>query len=406
MASPNPFSTEVWYYEDRSDGGYAWDVDYDLSFDGSRFTVDLGIELTGDDASPYLSIWETGIERIWNNQVVFADDTAQYPVVLDVHWVDPSSPQYPDQTVTVVSGEGRANMLTWYTADTDLWPTEGQEVAAHEVGHMLGNFDEYTGGATFQSYSTHRTLMADLSEILPTAYWAGIETAAESHGGVPLTVSQVGGAPIGQVRFATMAGDNSLRSSPADDDIDGEAGIDTVAFSGSRSEYTVQFLGSATLVSDTTANRDGNDRLVNIELVSFIDGTFSTRGASDEARAAARLYLAALARDADPDTLNIWTPALQDGTVSPEDMANALATSDEFAQRTGDVDNGGFVTEMYRNVLGYDPDPDGYDTWVATLDAGAGRGAVLASFASSDTVRAATDAHISGLIAGYGLVIG
>ncbi|WP_130301105.1 MULTISPECIES: PEP-CTERM sorting domain-containing protein [unclassified Duganella] len=37
-------------------------------------------------------------------------------------------------------GTGRADMTNWYTGDS-------ASVKAHEVGHMMGLFDEYIGGA-------------------------------------------------------------------------------------------------------------------------------------------------------------------------------------------------------------------------------------------------------------------
>ena len=38
--------------------------------------------------------------------------------------------------VRVIAGSGRSDMLNWHTTDSG-------NVAAHEVGHMLGNADEY-----------------------------------------------------------------------------------------------------------------------------------------------------------------------------------------------------------------------------------------------------------------------
>ena len=57
-------------------------------------------------------------------------------------WVETSAEA--DFNVTVVDGKGRANMTRWYT---DRPHGDYEEVAAHEFGHMMGMYDEYTGGA-------------------------------------------------------------------------------------------------------------------------------------------------------------------------------------------------------------------------------------------------------------------
>lgn len=56
------------------------------------------------------------------------------------------------------------------------------------------------------------------------------------------------------------------------DSIIGGDGIDTVVFSGARANYTIAKSGSEYIFTDLVLNRDGVDRLNNVELVKFSDG--------------------------------------------------------------------------------------------------------------------------------------
>ncbi|MCP3990302.1 MAG: DUF4214 domain-containing protein [Actinomycetia bacterium] len=58
-------------------------------------------------------------------------------------------------------------------------------------------------------------------------------------------------------------------------------------------------------------------------------------------------------------------------------MSDSFVQSAEFQLRYGDVTNAGFVTLVYQNVLGRDPDPVGFDHWRTALDSGYLRGSVM-----------------------------
>jgi Ca2+-binding RTX toxin-like protein len=58
-----------------------------------------------------------------------------------------------------------------------------------------------------------------------------------------------------------------------DDVIDGGDGIDTVVLSGTAGEYDISADGNDWIIHDTVAGRDGTDRVTNVELVRFGDGT-------------------------------------------------------------------------------------------------------------------------------------
>ncbi|WP_051340876.1 calcium-binding protein [Azospirillum halopraeferens] len=244
------------YMESRSDGGYRWSVKYDLGFDGARFLVETRISLAGADPGALRSTWEQGIESLWNGKAALSDGSALYPIAFDVRFVD-ANPHY---TVTVHEGNGRYDMLNWYT-DTAWGPSYQDELAAHEYGHMIGMFDEYAGGATFNGYTTTGTLMADLTGKVPLGYFGSVDAHAEALYGRPLAIVDAGAAaappepppeppsePVpeaGRVVNGTTAAD-TLSGASGDDSIRGYAGNDVL--------YGLQG-------NDTLKGEAGNDTL-------------------------------------------------------------------------------------------------------------------------------------------------
>ncbi len=76
-------------------------------------------------------------------------------------------------------------------------------------------------------------------------------------------------------RLTGSSGDNSFIGRSGNDTINGGEGNDTVIYSGARSEYVISKQGNAYTVTDTVAGRDGVDSLLNVEMLSFSDGTFA-----------------------------------------------------------------------------------------------------------------------------------
>lgn len=120
-------------------GVFGWSYSYDIGVVDDVLMIDVDIALTGADPGDALRTrWETGIENIWST------DRLGIPISFNVDWV---SMNY-DHLVTVISGDGQWNMLTWYTVGASDWGDAYQEeVAAHEYGHMISMWDEYAEGA-------------------------------------------------------------------------------------------------------------------------------------------------------------------------------------------------------------------------------------------------------------------
>jgi hypothetical protein len=187
--------TSVNYTENRSDGNFLWNVKYDLHYDEIKFLVTTRIDLAGDMVPIYLvNTWEHGIESMWNKFFFKSDAGRVMPVVFDVQFVDDGNSEHYD--VRFINGSGRTDMLTWYF-DSGWGQNYHDEIAAHEYGHMIGMFDEYSGGATYNNFVTTGTLMSDLTHHLPTNYLFGVEYFAEILSGLNLSTFASAPAPIG-----------------------------------------------------------------------------------------------------------------------------------------------------------------------------------------------------------------
>ena len=261
--APLPMTT-IDYYEGRADGGYSWDVKYDLSFDGTAFTVNTRLHLAGDDAGDYARIWEQGIESIWNNQYCLSDGTKSYAIRFDVEYVDAADAHY---VVNVHDAYGRGDMLNWYT-QTGWGPSYQDKLAAHEYGHMLGAFDEYAGGATVSNYTCNGTLMSDLTTALRPEYMHTIDFFAEYYTGQTFDVVKAPAEPPAPPQALTLRGGNGndrLMGQDGDDTLYGNSGADQLHGGNGNDELfggagNDQLFGGAG--NDRLRGNDGNDTLV------------------------------------------------------------------------------------------------------------------------------------------------
>ncbi|WP_428388462.1 hypothetical protein [Mucisphaera sp.] len=139
---------------------YGWNYGYDIAFEDSSLKISMDIKLEFDDGisaakqNALKDAWEAGIENTWNDKFdIIKDGTWRFPIKVEVNWVD------PHHTVRVRTGPARSTSNTWDTEDNG-------NVAAHEFGHLLGLFDEYTGGALDPSSTIDGTSIMGVS---PTA---------------------------------------------------------------------------------------------------------------------------------------------------------------------------------------------------------------------------------------------
>lgn len=95
-----------------------------------------------------------------------------------------------------------------------------------------------------------------------------------------------------------------------------------------------------------------------------------------------RLYRAYFGREPDGGGFWFWVDRLEDGS-SLEAISDQFATSPEFIETFGALDDGAFVDQAYSSVFGRIPDADGREFWLARMEAGTTRGEVMIAFSDS-----------------------
>lgn len=108
-----------------------------------------------------------------------------------------------------------------------------------------------------------------------------------------------------------------------------------------------------------------------------------------------RLYMAALDRTPDSAGLANWMSVIRSG-ASMDDVASGFVNSAEFEQKYGDLDNGEYVNQLYRNVLNRDADQGGYANWTHVLESGQSRESVLVGFSESEENKLNAAALVNG----------
>jgi hypothetical protein len=95
-----------------------------------------------------------------------------------------------------------------------------------------------------------------------------------------------------------------------------------------------------------------------------------------------RLYEAAFGRTPDEGGESAWLTMLANGH-SGADIAAGIAASDEFRSFDASLLDDAFITQMYLNALGRQPESGAVQAWVLAMNAGLSRADVLLAFADS-----------------------
>ncbi len=215
-------------------------------------------------------------------------------------------------------------------------------------------------------------------------------TVGPGIGGTPTTGNGTLNGASGSDWLQGGVGNDILHGGPGSDYLDGGAGLNTATYDGVYRQYTVT-IGSPTTVSG--GPEGGTDDLVNIQRIQFVDGYLAT-SPTDTAGEVYRLYEATLNRAPDQEGLTNWVNSLNSGT-SLQSVVNGFVNSTEFQQVYGPLDNAGFVTLLYHNVLHRDPDSGGLANWVGFLTSGQDtRAQVVLGFSESPEDIAALSAPV------------
>ncbi|MCL3882185.1 DUF4214 domain-containing protein [Marivita sp. GX14005] len=186
----------------------------------------------------------------------------------------------------------------------------------------------------------------------------------------------------GDDRIEAGGGDDKIFSGGGRDEIDGGAGADAVVLRGAQSDYTLLLSGDTLTVTQRGAAETATMR--NVEFLDFetesapfgpegmpiglFDG-MAALGTADM-MALTELYIAYFNRAPDAIGLNYWGDRLADG-MSLERIAEAFFDQPETRSLYGSLDDiDSFVTSVYRNVLGREPDAQGMSYWLGQLEEG------------------------------------
>jgi hypothetical protein len=191
-------------------------------------------------------------------------------------------------------------------------------------------------------------------------------------------------------------GNDTIYGGAGNDVVDGGTGTDALVLSGIKSNYSISKTSNGWLVADKVG-ADGADRIIDLEVIQFGDGTDVIAIANSTTQYVALLYQGALGRTPDAGGLAFWTDSVNHLPIAVQNLgwhglayggANSIAAgfthSAEFINKYGALSNSQFVTQLYSNILDRTPDSGGFDYWVSNLNNGASREELLVGFAESN----------------------
>ncbi|MGF1528945.1 MAG: DUF4214 domain-containing protein, partial [Candidatus Competibacterales bacterium] len=135
-----------------------------------------------------------------------------------------------------------------------------------------------------------------------------------------------------------------------------------------------------------------------------IDDLFRQPEYQSQIEPVARLYFAAFERAPDVPGLTFWANVFRQ-IPNLVALADEFATAPEFDQRySPNLDDPGFIRQLYLNVLNREPDEPGQAFWLDVFQQGLSRGFMLAQFSESteNIDRAAPRARGGGLVGAVG----
>ncbi|MCT4372255.1 DUF4214 domain-containing protein [Yangia mangrovi] len=251
----------------------------------------------------------------------------------------------------------------------------------YDIGEGLGGITVIATGAA-GTYTTTSWASGGYQLVLPEGVYE---------------VSFSGAGISGELSYSVAMGDENLKlDAIAGEAVAGDLISSAALLQGTPADELLQGLGEVdqTLIggggSDTLLGGGGDDLL-------FGDQAFEGPAEGDTVY---RLYLATLDRAPNLEGYGNWSARLESGAKTLEEVASGFTGSAEFQKTYGALDNEGFVTLLYNNVLDRDPDATGLANWTARLDGGSwSRPEVVLGFSQSAEFIAKTAADA----AAYGI---
>lgn len=176
--------------------------------------------------------------------------------------------------------------------------------------------------------------------------------------------------------FRVFGGNDGSQGRGGNDYVDGGDGVDTALYAGPSSHYKL-VVGPSTVTIQDKVVADGLDTLVSIEHTHFMDRTLDTSWFTKAASVPASqftdltdMYIAYFDRAPDALGLFYWASRLSDGMTLQEIAKSFFVQPETVAAYPAGQTTEQFVTEVYDNVLGRNPDQPGLNYWVNSLQTG------------------------------------
>lgn len=187
----------------------------------------------------------------------------------------------------------------------------------------------------------------------------------------------------GPEAFKGENGGDIFKPRGGNDSIDGGSGKDEVIYEGPRAGTVGSTTSDGAVVF--SGQSIGTDTLREVERVTFDDGSLVFDLVGSDPSLIYRLYQAAFARTPDEGGLRYWAGAADAFGLTQLQLAREFRVAPEFIQLYGsNVSNRDYTYNMYKNVLGREPDQGGIDYWTNVVDIGwVNRDQLLIEFAQS-----------------------
>lgn len=166
---------------------------------------------------------------------------------------------------------------------------------------------------------------------------------------------------------------------------------------------TRQYLDFAGRRPSSTELASWRSQLASAPAADLITALQASAGWDGNAGMNVRLYRAAFLRNPDTSGLDYWVRKRWAGT-GPVSIANGFVASSEFHAKYGSLSNDAFVTLIYQNVFGRNPDSGGRAYWNKKLGSGVGRGQMLYELSNSSEYRGDTATLVRIITTRFGLL--
>ncbi|MBL8583736.1 MAG: DUF4214 domain-containing protein, partial [Rhizobiaceae bacterium] len=284
--------------------------------------------------------------------------------------------------------------FTGYTQGTDGVGFDGQTYADYFIVNATtddGTFQLALGGE-FEPGSVTPTGTLEYLSVAQgsTSLFYASELQLDVESILPLLLTQPEPGEIHPLLLGALAGDDQITLSGDADYFDASTGVDQVVYDGARADFSVTEGAEGQLTVTADADATDIDTLVNVEKLTFTDGTLLFDLDSENASFAYRIYAAAYGRTPDEAGLRFWTGVLDERGDGPPEVADKefvasfFLTANEFTDVYGEnPTNEEYINKLYQNVLHREADQDGYDFWLGKIEEGEGRDDMLIYFTDS-----------------------